>query len=567
MLQTLFKELASSVQEDIHREKAVWDLASVLLDQLAPDVFAGLPQDDPSFDYRIRKDQFSQFWEQLCQSNARDAVSSAPNAEERAIAHLSAKKIVEACDALAQGKDFRLSILVAQIGGDEIMREDMGTQVREWRELNVLSEITEPIRALYELLAGNTCICEGKKGPLEDRARTFALSDRFKLDWKRAFGLRLWYAIQATDPLEAAIQKFAEDLEPLPWFVEEKVPRDWEDPSSHSRQDLLWGLLLLYASTKGTCSAPPLADVVSPYNATGNPLSARLSFQLYHSLALRFPQTDSTKADQLTWDFATQLEASGEWLWAIFAVLHLSDHQQRKIAIESLLAHHASSIHDAEHDTLTKEFKIPPSWIWSAKALLARSREDPVTEVKHLIRANDLDEAHAVLCRTVAPKAIIEQDYTTLSTLLEGFEERSAIREWEIGGQIYEDFIWLAQVQMGEEEMDPDDKLQAIDNLLDCLPAMQGKEMDFVERVAVREMSRVVREMAVEARDKVCRKKTILFGGEASRLILRAVADVYLYQDLNKAKILQLPVTDDGYLKHTLAMSDEYYRAVMVGGR
>ena len=511
VLQIPFRKLASSVEKNFYREQAVWEHASILFDKLGSDAYAGLPADDPSaFESRIRRDNFSTFWEQLCQSSARDAVSAAPSAEERALAYLSANKIVEACDALAQGKDFRLSILVSQIGGDEIMREDMATQIHEWRELNVLSEVTEPIRALYELLAGNTCICEGKKGPLEDRARTFAISDRFKLDWKRAFGLRLWYAIQAYEPIEAAVQKFSEDLKsderkrPLPWFVEENVSQGWEDPAPNSRQDLLWGLLLLYASSKGSANAPALADMVAPHNSTGNPLNARLSFQLYHSLALRFPQSDTNKADQLTWDFATQFESSGEWLWALYAVLHLTDPKQRQIAIKSLLAHHASSIQDAEYETLTVEFKIPPSWIWSARALLARSKEDPVAEVQCLIRADDMDEAHAVLCRTVAPKAIIEQDYTILQSLLEAFGQREQVREWELGGQIYENFIWLTEADTGE--IDEKEKLELIASLLDSLPGKQEKEkeMEFMEKVAVREMGRVVGEMAVKERNKVC---------------------------------------------------------------
>lgn len=397
-----------------------------------------------------------------------------------------------------------MSILVSQISGDEIMRDDIGAQIRQWRELNVLSEMTEPIRALYGLLAGNTCICEGKKGPPEDRARTFVISDRFKLDWKRAFGLRLWYAIQASDPVEAAIHTFAEDLKsdegkkPLPWFIEENAPQAWQDPAPNSRQDLLWGLLRLYASSNGGGPVPALADIVSPHNATCDPLNSRLSFQLYQSLALRFPQTDATKADQLTWDFATQLESSGEWLWSLYAVLHLSNHQQRRLAIESLLARHASSIKDAEYETLTNEFKIPPPWIWSAKALLARSIEDPVAEVEFLVRANDHNEAHAVLCRTVAPKAIIEQDYTTLQPLLEGFKERHRVHGWELGGQVYGDFVSLVQ-----EGVDEKMRLHLLAGLMDLLPGMQEKELEFLEKVAVKEMGRVVGDMAVKERNKV----------------------------------------------------------------
>lgn len=492
-----FQEYASSVHDDFHREKAVWDLAALLFDELNEEDYADLPADDTAaFEFRIRKDRLLIFWEQACQSQSRDAVSAAPNAEERAVAHLSAHKVVEACDALARGKDFRLAILVSQIGGDETMREDMATQIQEWRELNVLSEMTEPIRALYELLAGKTCVCEGKKGPIEDRAKTFTISDRFKLDWKRAFGLRLWYAIQATDPIEAAVKQFLHDLDadepkkPLPWFVEENAPRAWQDPAPETRQDLLWGCLLLYASSKGTTDAPPLATIVSPHNATGNPLNARLSFQLYHSLALRFPQTDdNTNADQLTWDFATQLEASGEWLWAIYAVLHLTIANQRRLAIESLLSHHADCINDPELEILTTEFKIPATWIWASKALLARSTNDHFHEVQYLIRADKWNEAHDVMCATVAPQAVIERDYTTLQSLLEAFDDRVKVIHWEDAGQMYEEFVWLML-----DLYDGEEREGCIAELVESLPGMgeSRENKGFLARVAVTEMRRVV---------------------------------------------------------------------------
>jgi len=499
------KDIASEVQHDSPHERSVWELAAILFDPLDLAVLTDLPTNGAEgFSDRIRKVILASFWEKICQPTARDAASAASNAEERAIAYLSANKIVDACDALTKGKDYRLAILMSQLPSDRSMREDIANQFNQWRDLKALSEMTEPIRALYELLTGNACFCEGKKGPAEDIARHFVISERFGLDWKRAFGLRLWYSILPEDPLEIAVQKFDKDLQsnehrerkkPVPWFVEEKVPRDWQDPSPSSREDLLWGLLKLYASS----DAPPLADIVGPLNATGNPLNARLSFQLYHALALRFPQANNGKGDQLTWDFAIQLESSGEWLWALFATLHLSDPEQRERAIQSLLAHHVDAITDAEFQILTTEFLIPTSWIWEAKALLARSREDAVGEVQYLLRAENWKEAHSVLCRTVGPRAIIEQDYGTLQDLLQGFEAagRHQIEGWEEGGQVYLDFVDLVQENL-------EDETEVLRELLGTLPAMADSEMEFEQRVAVAEMSAVVGRKALKAEDKVC---------------------------------------------------------------
>lgn len=471
--------------------------------------YTDLPDDGAGdFEYCIRKDDVSAFWERLCHSAARDAVTAALNAEERAIAYLSSNKVADACEALTHGKDYRLAILISQLASDETTREDMVNQLKHWRDLNVLSEITEPIRALYEILTGNVCVCEGKKGPPEDRARTFLISERFNLDWKRAFGLRLWYSILQGDPLEAAIQRFEDDLDsdkekrkPLPWFIEQNSVPDGQDPNATTREDVLWGLLKLYASSRESLDAPSLADIVSPQNVTGNPLNARLSFQLYHALALRFSQSDPTKGDQLTWDFAVQLESSGKWLWAVFATLHLHGSNQRELAIQSLLALHVSDLSDADFETLTTEFHIPAPWIWEAKALLSRSQSDSLSEIHHLLRAENWEEAHSVLCRTVGPRAIIEEDYSTLQEILEPFETegKEHIEHWETGGLIYLNFVDLVQDSLIEEE----DKRKGLKHLLNALPVLGEGEMGFEERVAVGEMSAVVGRKVLETERKV----------------------------------------------------------------
>lgn len=512
-----FDEVAKLVHNKSSHEMSVWVLAHTLFDEYDDDLTASVPPAERSkYEERIRKDRLSRFWQQLVAESAKQAVTTAPTPEERALAFLSAYNIADACGALVDGKDFRLATLVAQIGGDTIMREDMSTQISHWRRLDMLSEMTEPIRALYELLAGNTCVCEGKKGALEDRASTFVISERFDLDWKRAFGLRLWYAIRAEEPIEVAVQKFIADLgqqerkRPLPWFLEESLGPDQGGHTREGREDLLWGLLKLYAKSKGLSGPIKLADVIMPQNATSNPIDSQLSFQLYHALRMRFLNNrsgidvSSEEADQLTWDFADQLDTAGEWTWSAFVLLHLSNGEQRQRGLQSILAHHASAIGDSASPvfkTLVKEFKIPESWIWEAKALYARSvTQDHVKEVEFLVRAKDWEEAHETLCRIVAPRAIIEQDYTTLRELLAGFEGKSFVQDWGLGGQVYADFVQL--VQGGDAR----GKNDIIRRLLIALPAMVRErpgKLGFVETVAVQEMSGVVGRAFLEDKQKV----------------------------------------------------------------
>lgn len=516
---TPFRDVASAVYPDSDHEKSVWVLASILFDEQDPEAF-GVPRaQKDKFDDQIRKDRLIAFWERLCDSSARKAVNEAPNAEERAIAHLSGHRLVEACDALLQSKDFRLATLVAQIGGDQIMRDDMAMQINEWRDLKVLSEMTEPIRALYSLLAGDTCICEGNKGQLEDRARTFVISERFNLDWKRAFGLRLFYSIRAEQPIEDAIENFENDLKadegkkPAPWFIESGPSND-SRPSE--REDILWGILKLYRASKRWLPLPSLAKIIMPQNASPNPLSSRLSFQLYHALTLRFPAASNpAAADALALDFATQLDAAGEWIWALFAALHLSTPDQRQHSIQTLLAQHAADFSadpsDTRFQTLIEDLRIPAPWIWQAKALHARSvTQDHVREVGYLVKAGDWTEAHSVLRRVVGPQCVIEEEWGVLQGLLDSFKPgKEYISDWGLGGGLYEDYLALLKGVQGNE------KIQALGRLLDALPNMvkeeRGRKPEFRELVAVQEISGLVGKEVLTMREseKVGRSSSI----------------------------------------------------------
>ncbi|MCJ1472218.1 Nuclear pore complex protein Nup98-Nup96 [Lambiella insularis] len=528
-------------------EHLVWKLASILFDDDDTDIGSDLPGPlRPNYEHRIRKDRLSDFWSQICQDKALAAVSAAPTAEERAIAYLSMHKVAEACDALMEGKDFRLATLIAQIGGDITMHEDMTTQIDAWRALKNLSEMTDPVRTLYALLAGHTCICQGTKGAMEDQAKTFVISERFQLDWKRSFGLRLWYAIQEEEPLEVAVKRYARDLEteetqtPIPWFMEEEVSLPWSDQHAEDREDILWGVLKLYADMKAGTSTTRLVDVIMPQNVSGNPVDARFSFEIYHALSTRLPDhVDLQRADQLAWDFATHIESAGEWHWAAFALLHLSDAAQRQKALQTLLAHHAIDINksDTEQFTfLTESLKIPEAWIWTAKALYARSvQQDHVKEVDYLLRAEAWNEAHKTLCRVVAPQATIEQDHATLLMLLDNFAGKDQVSEWYLGGQVYEDYTRLKRGLSGHE------KNLALYRMVNALPMLvQNKpgDLGFAERVAIEEMSKLVG-LAVLSDDE---------------------------KTFPSSVVLNLPVAGDTHLKQALSLSLNYYKALMTDG-
>ena len=503
-----------------HRhEKLIWQLSHILLNDFDDEISEGIPDIDRArYEDRIRKDRLSFFWANMCRDEARDLVKASRTTEERAIAYLSMNAVTEACIELADSKNFRLATLVAQIGGDTISRRDLRDQIDEWGRLNILSEMTDPVRALYELVAGNTCLCEGRKGPTEDQAKQFVISERFRLDWKMAFGLKLWYGTLKDEPLEVAIEKFAADLDdkretakPLPWFLNDaSVKLPWEDKDGDSRTDVLWGILKLYAEGPDTVPSKTLAEVVMPENVTGNPLSQRLPFELYHTLAPYFPRhLAPATADQLALGFAAELESAGEWQWGLVALLRLSDPTQRQQAIQAHVAQHAADIDEEDGDllqTLFYDFQLPEAWVWEAKALHARAvLQDHVAEVNYLLKAHSWNEAHRVLCDTVAPQCIIGRDHDGLRRLLGGFSYESKPTDWRTGGEVYVDYLHLLKMEDAGERKKLLSRLMR--GLSDMASSRKGKG-GFLQGVAVQEMSAVVGEKVLENTDQVSSPST-----------------------------------------------------------
>jgi nuclear pore complex protein Nup98-Nup96 len=479
-------------------EKLVWQLASVLFDQMTvPEEL----QQIPGVSERLRKDNLSAFWQKLVDDACSKQIAMGRTSEEKAIAALSGHRIPDACAHLLDSRDFHLATLVALIGTKDSMKKDMREQLNEWQNSQMLSEFSQPIRTIYELLAGNVCVCDGSKGQPEDRIESFIISKRFGLDWRQAFGLRLWYGIMSNDPIESATENFAEDLvqdketsRPLAWYVEQKVPTLWNDKAIGEREDLLWGLLRLYTFTD-----LDIEDVLRPENSQLSPLDIRLSWQLSQALtargAARYTEDDEDKADRPTLAFAAQLTNEGSWLDAVFVLLHLSSDEVRAKSIQNHLAYHAGKIGSEDSqsfNTLTQNFKIPASWIWEAKALYMRSVEkNPRGEVECLIRAGSFNEAHLTFSKEVAPNTVVELDYDTLRTLLGGFHgKENTISEWHLGGEIYQDFLELLDSEKRGWPVDH----ALLARLLAGLPAVveESRHPVFMERVAIETISGIV---------------------------------------------------------------------------
>ncbi|EAS36157.3 nucleoporin SONB [Coccidioides immitis RS] len=561
-----FLALIDVVQEESPEgelERRVWQLAYILFnDDIEDDISAGVPEHfRKQYLHRIKKDRLSLLWEDIIRQTHGANVEASATAEERAIRYLCLHRVEDACKALIEGGNPHLATLISQAGRDETIRKDMKDQIEFWRNQNVLSEMTEPIRALYELVAGNCLRSEGKpNAAIEDRTSTFSISERFGLDWVQAFGLRLWYGIGESDSIEAAVSLFQHDIShgnepayPTSIFGDRR-----EQPGADLPESPLWVILKIFAVAKYNGKHPEIQPICVPrdimpeaFSAQG--LHSRLSFQLFHHICKVARQynaleIDEHRADQLALNYAWELAASEEYGPALFVLLYLNRAVDRERSIKEMLCQFAELLPAPvlEDETtsvmwkyLTQELRLPTPWIWAAKALFARSAGVTPTEVGCLLNARHWDEAHDTFCRVVAPRLVIERDYDTLKLLLDVFGKtpERRIRGWPQEGGLYRDFLALVDVPGIRKD-------QAVLKRLTSTLINAGEKIEksttvpFEEKVALKEIGRLVAGWCTND----------------------------IGSTLQPADILRLPMTQDARRIHAAEVSKRYYRAIMASG-
>jgi nuclear pore complex protein Nup98-Nup96 len=568
--ETSFAAIAESLAHpetpEAQHERAVWRLTSILFDPIevgCADLIKNIPTARVAeLESRIRRDALSNFWAQLVHAEAAQHAKDASSSEEKAVAFLSGNSIEDACAALLEGRDFRLATIVAQLPGNAKSKDMVAKQIESWRSQNMISEMTESVRALYELVAGNTCISEGKLGAAEDKAAAFGISSRFGLDWRRSFGLRLWFST-ANESLADAVQLYVDDIasgketiRPVPYFTEQSLAPSWNDSNTQGNEDTLLGLLKLYSrqpSSKIGDVRSLVTSLLSPASVSGSPLNARLSWQLATLLQkkgiLTTAELSDASLDELSLTLSSQLEAANELVFATNVLLHLTNESARERHIRDLLCRRASALYDASNPgalptVLTQDFGLPEQWLWHARALYARSMlDDHNAEVTYLLRAGDSAQAHTVLCRTVGPTAIIERDYDSLRELLGLFHDMlpaGAIENWRTGGQVYFDYIHLLDLVNRDDDASRTSKKELLDRLTIALPGLlEGRtgKVDLEERVAVGEMAGLVKAEV----EKMGREE----------------------KGVDRNIVNRLPVAGGKYAKQGVDLSRAYYRAIV----
>lgn len=508
-----FTQLAEKSSDS---ESTVWQLCNILFESVrtgAGHLTGGMTDEQIlAFEPRLRKDAVKQFWVDVVNAST-DQAASNTSAEEKALLFLTRGDKDSAADVLANSKNFRLATLVAQLPSTENSRRLMAKQIEAWKNRNDWTEMSDPIRALYSILAGEVCVVQGKNGPKEDRVSEFVISERFDLNWIQSLSLRLFFG--GYDTLDEVVKSYVQDLDD---GREVTLPTpSWTAPGTSEeelagRQDTLFGLLRLYSTTRA--DPADLEALFDPHTVSGSPVNSRLAWQLAIILSAKgwTDYINHATLDQLTRGFAAELENTNKFVTASWVLLHLTEPKAREHMVKELLLRNSAKIPDpyagdepAEtnvYHQLTHDNKIPSNLLYEAKALHAKAAlQRPTLQARYLLNAGLLDEAHSVLTSTIGPSAVIEEDYDELIDILSHFpEDGNGVKDWATGGAVYSHFATLVTMNLGRKSAPQGRQtMQALKLGLEAMAnADASATFTLEEKVAMIEMGKILKE---ESRD------------------------------------------------------------------
>ncbi|EPY53404.1 nucleoporin Nup189 [Schizosaccharomyces cryophilus OY26] len=437
-------------------EIKIWELASILFGMKDFEVPTPLsPEARELLSEKFIRDRVSEWITKHVKEEILAKAQKAASSEEKIFILLTGNQISLACEEAVNSENNRLSTLIPLVDSDFDIQAEVKQQLDQWRERGDLAYINKYTRLIFELLSGNTDLAEGYGRPGEEGYVPSMFVSQ-GLSWLSAFGLKLWYNVDIS--ITEAMSMYMNSLK----MYEKDLQRPIVCGGSNGEvYDLLFLLLKAYAI------GAVLEELTLPESAKSNGLDYRVVWQLaiYLSKAravFDFSDRDgldevldengvhfkpqSVRADTLTPSFASQLECMGHWQWSIFVLLHVENVETRISSIKECLGRNVKSgLADKDEKLMTK-LLIPRNWIHEAMALNARYNGEHAKEVTYLQEANLFEEAHKCLIRSIAPQAIISNNFEELRCLLGGFQERmEGIIGWKFGGQLYSDYLDLVE--------------------------------------------------------------------------------------------------------------------------
>ncbi|KAF8609715.1 hypothetical protein BDV93DRAFT_465151 [Ceratobasidium sp. AG-I] len=515
--------------DDRSHESSVWRLGSALFDEinlrLAEDVSFDIKQQITAMRRRAALAKWLQVTvAPTVEFDLRELAGA--SSANRAFLMLTGNQVSRATDASMESNEMQLATLISQIGGDAEFRSDIEMQLSKWKEQKVDAHIDVWIRKIYALLAGIVDTVEGSKSrdPAE-RCSDVAIAQN--LDWKRAYGLHLWFNGYFNSPVVDSVDSYERAFNdsslataaPHPWYIERPSSLDsaaltWKVAGENAPKDALFEIIKLAMD-----EAIPLDAILYPRAFGPSPVDYRISWHVYIMLARVLRKRDvsdrsitiegeeedeayptySHKADSITANYASQLENLGLWWYSVFVLLHLQESEGRMVAIRSLLARHVSELDEEKEEFLINQLCVPQEWIEEAKAILSQYSYQSYQAFEFFVAAGQIKPAYDMAMRDLAPEAAIRNDYALLTSLFsdKGFD---GLDDWTFRGKLYLQYAdcmsklpdLLLDVALGEEDPVQARELErlsrAVPQLLGLLPEMFPDKTNIRQQICLGNM-------------------------------------------------------------------------------
>ncbi|KAF7964558.1 hypothetical protein HWV62_5694 [Athelia sp. TMB] len=422
----------------------------------------------------------------------------------------------------------KIATLIAQASGDFEFRDDLRSQLEIWREQRVDVHIDENVRKVYALLAGMLRVVEGSTGG-NGLERCKDVDVFAGLDWKRAFGVHLWFA----EPVDATIAQVFESYDqqrieenervagPSPWYVDHPpraphIKHRWTLPPPAWTPDALFSLIRLHSDP--ACS---LSDILDPLSFGPSPLDYSIPWHLYVILSRCMRVRDfadrgdpgtsadrrndededdeveghSPSADLLASSYAAQLEGLGLLQEAVFVLLHTEGSVGREKAIKDLLARQAARLDDWTVRGFCGSLQIPLPWVNEAKAIHALDGGEVYEAYECYLAAQLYNSAHDLAVLELAPDAVIRGDLDLLKEIFERIHARK-VENWTSRGKVFLDYVHvlsrfpeLQEQAPGTAATELDELARSIPKLIEILPEVLRNRDDPRHNVALADMT------------------------------------------------------------------------------
>mmetsp|Transcript_49038 Transcript_49038/g.91316 ORF Transcript_49038/g.91316 Transcript_49038/m.91316 type:complete len:553 (+) Transcript_49038:3-1661(+) len=388
-----------------------------------------------------------------------------------ALLHLTGNQVREATKVVAlQARDARLATLLAQGGGHLATRALLTKQLQIWSKWAVDDYVLKDRMLLYQLLAGQVDEVVHELDPQ-------------LLDWRRAFGLYLWFRMPSSAPLADVLRVFESahlrEIAPAPTPYYEEARRGPDRRFLPAARDLTYHLLCL--ASRQPSELAPAQHMFLPATYSADPLDHAVGWHLQGVLRaigadpwaeMEVVEGEGLQA-HLHCNFSAQLEmAGGLCEWAVYAAMHLAAGGARTKLVSELLHQHCDEWSgDPDKAAFLRDtLGVPPEMLSDALAQRARYRRDWTAELAHRLDAGQWATAHRLFVRRIAPTLFLQGKHAEVRQGAAVFvDAQDEVDHWRSGAHLFLEYYSLHELSrtFADDDVDPhsegDDANQALE--------------------------------------------------------------------------------------------------------